>query len=70
MVTFHHDYDLHLFLTNLNGNIGCDTSMAQDAYKMRTTGLILGFRGFTPSSNFGDLCFSLDFGTSNVALFN
>ena len=49
---------------------GGDTSMAQDAYKMCTPGLILGFRGFKSSSNFGDSWFSLDFETSYVALFN
>ena len=37
---------------------------------MRTPGLILGFRGFKSSSNFGDSCFSLNFETSYVALFN
>ena len=36
---------------------GVDTSMAQDAYKTRTPVLILGFRGFKSSSNFGDSCF-------------
>ena len=35
---------------------GVDTSMAQDAYKTRTPVLILGFRGFKSSSNFGDPC--------------
>ena len=44
--------------------------MAQDAYKPRTPGLILGFRGFKSSSNFRDSCFLLDFETSYVALFN
>ena len=37
---------------------------------MRTPGLILGFRGLKSSSNFGDSCFLLDFGTTHVALFN
>ena len=42
----------------------------QDAYKLRTSGLILGFRGLKSSSIFGDSCFFLDFGTSYIALFN
>ena len=49
---------------------GGDTSMAQGAYKLRISGLILGFRGFKLSSNFGDSCFLLDFETCYVALFN
>ena len=44
--------------------------MAQDAYLLQTPDFILGFRGFKSSSNFGDSCFLLDFGTSYVALFN
>ena len=43
-----------------------DTSMAQDAYKSRIPGLILGFRGF----KFRDSCYLLDFETSYVALLN
>ena len=69
METFLHDYDIPI-LTNLNGNMRSATSMAQDAYKPRTPGFILGFRGFKSSSNIGDLCFFLNFGTSYVALFN
>ena len=66
---FQHDFDLHLFWQlNLNGNMGGDTSMAQDAYKSWTLGLILGFRGFQSSFNFGYSCFFLDFETSYVAL--
>ena len=49
---------------------GGDTSRAQDAYLLQTPGLILRFLGFKSSSNFGDSCFFLDFGTSYVALFN
>ena len=49
---------------------GVDDSMAQDTYKLRTPGLIFGFRGFKSSSNFGDSCFRLDFGTNYIALCN
>ena len=42
----------------------------QDAYKLRTFGLIIGFRGLKSSSIFGDSCFFLGFGTSYIALFN
>ena len=44
--------------------------MAQDAYKPRLPGLILGFRRFKSSSNFRDSCLPLDFENSYVALFN
>ena len=47
-----------------------DTDVVQDAYLLQTPGLILGFRGFKSSSNLGDSCFFLDFGTSYVDLFN
>ena len=71
-VTFSKQFKWRLtrVLTNLNGNMGGDTSMVQNAKKMRTPGLILGFRGFKLFSNFGDSCFSLDFETSYVAVFN
>ena len=44
--------------------------MAQGAYKSRTPGLILGFREFKLSSNFGESGFLLVIETSYVALFN
>ena len=47
-----------------------DTGMAQDAYLLQTSDLILGFRGLKWFSNFGNSCFFLDFGTSYLALFN
>ena len=49
---------------------GGDTSMAQDANKPRTPGLIIRLRGFKSPWNFGNSCFFLEFGTSSVALFN
>ena len=54
----------YIYFDKSNRHMGIDT------YHSRTPGLILGFRGFKSTSNFGDSCFFLDFGTSYVALFN